>query len=136
MLWIGHLRRSNPTASRPLLLALFAIATAGSLLAAQNDAPDWAANPAAGGVAQGQGMPGVSAGHVKRPIVGDVGQRQTRSQAAGGVEPLLRLDDRVANRVQSRIRNRIDRYYDPQANAASPFTVAADQARKGAGRRH
>lgn len=58
----------------------------------------------------------------------EVGQRQTRDQAAPNVEPTRRISNRIQNRVQNRIRNRIDRYYDPQANAASPLEIAADQA--------
>lgn len=68
-------------------------------------------------------------GGVARSSVGQVGQRQVREQATGGLEPLVRINSRVQNRVQSRIRNRIDRYYDPRANAQTPFDVAADQAR-------
>lgn len=60
---------------------------------------------------------------------GEVGQRQTRLQAAPNITPLGRIPTRIANRVQNRIRNRIDRYYDPQANATSPFRAADDRAR-------
>ena len=60
---------------------------------------------------------------------GLIGQRQTREEAAPNVTPLGRINSRIANRVQNRIRNRIDRYYDPSANATSPFRVAGDQAR-------
>lgn len=60
---------------------------------------------------------------------GQVGQRQTREDAAPNFEPLGRITNRVQNRVQNRIRNRIDRYYDPRANAASPFEIASEQAR-------
>ncbi len=60
-----------------------------------------------------------------------VGQRQTREEAVpiAGVNPMTRINSRVANRVQSRFRNRIDRYYDPRANATAPFNVAAEQVR-------
>ncbi|MBN8849642.1 MULTISPECIES: hypothetical protein [unclassified Sphingomonas] len=70
-------------------------------------------------------------GRTADSAVGEVGQRQTRTQVAPNIEPLARIDSRIQNRVQNRIRNRIDRYYDPQANATSPFAVAVDQARKG-----
>ncbi len=66
--------------------------------------------------------------------VGEVGQRQTREDDPTNVAPLGRINSRVENRVQNRLRNRIDRYYDPLANAASPFEVAGDRART-AGRR-
>jgi hypothetical protein len=63
---------------------------------------------------------------------GRIGQRQSRDAVARdtGIEPMARLQTRVANRVQSRLRNRIDRNYDPSANATSPFVVAGEQARR------
>lgn len=48
-----------------------------------------------------------------------------------GINPLERQDTRIANRVESRIRNRIDRYYDPLANAESPFKVANERTTRG-----
>jgi P pilus assembly chaperone PapD len=60
---------------------------------------------------------------------GQIGQRQTRRDTAANVPPLERIQGRVANRVQNRLRTRIDRFYDPQANAATPFRVASEQAR-------
>ena len=68
------------------------------------------------------------AGSVAQSAVGQAGQRQTRDQNTLHVDPLDRIDSRIANRVQSRLRNRIDRFYDPRANATSPFTVASEQA--------
>jgi hypothetical protein len=59
--------------------------------------------------------------------VGRAGQRE-------GYPSISRTDTRIGNRVQSRLRNRVDRFYDPQANATSPFQVASDQVRN-AGRR-
>lgn len=73
--------------------------------------------------------PPAQPGRVATSSVGQVGERQTREQAAPNTQPMDRIDSRIQNRVQSRIRNRIDRYYDPRANAASPFEVASDQAR-------
>lgn len=75
-------------------------------------------------------------GQTATSTVGQTGQRQTRDQLAqdAGIEPLARIDSRIRNRAETRIRNRIDRYYDPQANTTSPFVVAGDQART-AGRR-
>lgn len=64
---------------------------------------------------------------------GQTGQRRTREQVSG-IEPMARIASRIQNRAQTRIRNRLDRYYDPQANTVSPFVVAGDQARS-AGRR-
>jgi hypothetical protein len=70
-------------------------------------------------------------GEVARSSVGQVGQRQSRDDVTreAGLAPMGRVNARIANRVQSRIRNRIDRFYSPQANAASPFAVAGEQAR-------
>lgn len=61
---------------------------------------------------------------------GEVGQRQTREDAAPNVEPMGRIANRIQNRLQNRVRNRIDRNYDPQANATSPFRVADEQTRR------
>ena len=66
-------------------------------------------------------------GHLADSAVGEVGQRQTKSNSPTGAGPMGRLNSRVANRVQSRLRNRIDRYYDPRANTTSPFEVAAER---------
>jgi len=62
---------------------------------------------------------------------GKIGQRQTRADVVSGVgiDPMARIDSRIANRVQSRLRNRIDKYYDPQSNSTSPFLVAQEQTR-------
>lgn len=66
--------------------------------------------------------------------VGRAGQRQSRNEATG-IVALQRLDTRIVGRVQTRLRTRIDRYYDPQANATSPFKVAGEQLRRGQPRR-
>lgn len=68
-------------------------------------------------------------GHAPVVASGEVGQRQTRAEAAPNFEPLGRVQSRVQNRIQSRLRNRIDRFYDSTANAVSPFQTASDQAR-------
>ena len=77
-------------------------------------------------------------GRTPTTSLGDVGRRQTRGDLAQGVgvEPMDRIETRIANRVQSRIRNRIDRFYDPQANALSPFEDAGEKARKAIRRSH
>lgn len=85
-------------------------------------------------------MPAVAqkiSGGTGRSSVGQVGQRQTRDQNPAGIEPLARINNRLQNRVQSRQRNRIDRFYDPRVDVTSPFAVAADQVRNAsnAGRR-
>lgn len=70
-----------------------------------------------------------NAGQVAESSVGIVGQRQAREQMGAYASPMGRIANRIPNRVQNRIRNRIDPSYDPQANAASPFLTAEDQAR-------
>lgn len=71
----------------------------------------------------------VSPGSAAQSSVGRAGERQTRGTIKG-ISPIGRVDSRVPSRVQARLRNRIDRYYDPQANAVSPFAVAADLVRR------
>lgn len=72
-------------------------------------------------------------GAARNPTVGagEIGQRQTRADAAPNVNPVGRLGKRVENRIENRIRNRIDRKYDPTANATSPFERAEERARRG-----
>lgn len=67
--------------------------------------------------------------------IGEIGQRQTREEAAPNIEPIGRIDNRVENRVQNRLRNRVDRDYDPAANSAAPFERAARSARDAGNRR-
>lgn len=70
-----------------------------------------------------------SRGQVAGSAAGRAGQRRTRLDVTG-VVATARIDTRVANRVQARLRNRIDRYFDPQANATSPFKVAGEQTQR------
>lgn len=62
-------------------------------------------------------------GHVTTSAVGQVGQRQIGAKA----NPTERID----SRIPSRLRNRIDRDYDPQANTTTSFQIAADRATAG-----
>ena len=75
-------------------------------------------------------------GQTATSTAGQAGRRQSRDELGqeAGIAPMARIGGRVQNRAETRIRNRIDRYYDPQANTVSPFAVAGDQART-AGRR-
>lgn len=73
-------------------------------------------------------------GQVARSSVGQIGQRETREKAAAKINPSVAVPGRIQNRVQSRLRTRIDKYYDPQANRLSPFIVAGEQSRKPIGR--
>ena len=75
-------------------------------------------------------------GQTATSTAGQAGRRQSRDELGqeAGIAPMARIGGRVQNRAETRIRNRIDRYYNPQANTVSPFAVAGDQART-AGRR-
>lgn len=64
-------------------------------------------------------------GKVANSAAGRAGERQN-NLSVSGILPTARAQTRIANRVQARLRNRIDRYYDPQANSLSPFKVAGD----------
>ena len=68
-----------------------------------------------------------SAGQLANTGQGEVGQRQSRAQAAPNVSPLGRIQTRLQNRVQSRLRNRVDRFYSRETSATSPFAIASDQ---------
>lgn len=52
--------------------------------------------------------------------IGQVGQRQTRQDAAreAGIEPMARIDNRIRNRVQSRLRTRLDQNYSGSTRSA------------------
>lgn len=108
------------------ILVLIASLSLAAPVSAQEMQDEGAASPAP--------AQGTQTGRTATVAGGEVGQRQTRQDAAPNVAPTGRIANRIENRVQNRIRNRIDRYYDPQANAASPFEVASEQART-AGRR-
>jgi hypothetical protein len=71
----------------------------------------------AAGMARAQTPP---SGHVATSAVGQVGQRQVTAEA----NPMGRVD----SRIPSRLRNRIDRDYDPQTNTTTPFRIAVDRA--------
>lgn len=70
-------------------------------------------------------------GQTATSTAGQAGRRQSRDELGreAGIAPMARIGGRVRNRAETRIRNRIDRNYDPQANTVSPFAVAGDQAR-------
>lgn len=68
-------------------------------------------------------------GQTARSAIGQVGQRQRRDDVTSIVNPMQRLATRIQNRVQTRARNRLDRYYDARPNVSSPFIVANESAR-------
>lgn len=74
------------------------------------------------------------AARTAQAAVGEVGQRQTRAHATSSVAPMDRISSRVQNRVENRLRNRLDRFYDPKANATTPFERASAEAREAGGR--
>ncbi len=62
-------------------------------------------------------------GRVVVSSAGEVGQRQANV-------PLTRINGRIQNRIPSRLRQRIDRSYDPyQIDASSQVETAKEQAR-------
>lgn len=61
---------------------------------------------------------------------GQVGRRQTTLPNPVATDPTGRLDTRISNRVQTRLGNRIDRYFNPQAFGTAAFGTAANSARK------
>ena len=81
-----------------------------------------------------QAQPTNRPGQTAESAVGQVGERQVRGRTKG-IEPMARINNRVQNRVQNRLRNRIDRYYDPVADAASPFATAETETERAARRR-
>lgn len=77
-------------------------------------------------------QPSQRPGETAQSAVGQVGLRQSQGQLARelNTKPMARLENRIQNRIEARVRNRIDRYYDPKANATSPFSIAGEQLRK------
>lgn len=73
-------------------------------------------------------------GVVRNTAVGRPGQRQERERAAG-IQAVMRIENRFANRIQSRSRNRLDQYYNATGNPAASFSTAADQVRNADPRR-
>lgn len=104
------------------LVAVATLATSGTAFAQDRGAPPPDPTPV---IVDARAAKTVDTG------AGRIGERQTREGASRqtGVEPMARIQSRLANRVQSRLRTRIDRNYDPRANATSPFVVASDQVR-------
>ncbi|WP_088368399.1 hypothetical protein [Sphingomonas dokdonensis] len=68
-------------------------------------------------------------GQTAQSSVGQIGQRQTRDQAAPSIEPMRRISNRLQNRIQTRIQSRIDRNQNPRATTLSPFAVADEETR-------
>src|SRR3546814_16322619 len=75
--------------------------------------------------AQAQEM--ARSGQVADSAVGQVGQRQTAENSQANIEPMGRLNNRIPNRVQTRIRNQIDPTYNPHTTEISPFQFAAEK---------
>ncbi|MBB5700135.1 hypothetical protein [Sphingomonas yantingensis] len=119
------IRRYAATAAAGALLASLALAPIAQAQTRPDDPSEQAADA-------GQLQPHPS--RTAETGTGVIGQRQTAAQAAPNLEPLGRVNNRVANRVQNRIRNRIDRYYDPRANATSPFEIAGEQVQRASSR--
>ena len=75
--------------------------------------------------------PAGALGQASGNTVGDVGQRQTRQDAAPNVDVRGRIDSRINSRIASRIDSRITRdSAAPQdASASSRYASASRQAR-------
>ena len=63
-------------------------------------------------------------GGVADSSIGRAGERQTESELLP-VRPTARIN----NRVESRVRNRVDRFYNPTGDPTTAFRVASDQVR-------
>lgn len=57
-----------------------------------------------------------------------LGQRQTRGEAAPNIKPLSRIQGRIANRIDSRINNRIGATEENQQGSSSTFISAQRRA--------
>ena len=77
---------------------------------------------------QGEGLK--ETGRTAGTGVGEIGQRQTRSDVAPSIQPMARTDTRIRNRVQNRLMNRIDRNFDPTQSANLQVEQADERARR------
>ena len=122
--------RERVVAALVMLLGLAAPAAAqGVPLAPQTGSEEPAQADTRQANNQNEGL--VEAARTADTGIGEVGRRQTARDGPVMREPLDRIDSRINNRVQNRIRNRIDRYYDPTANAMSPFERAERETQTG-----
>lgn len=80
----------------------------------------WAALTMIASAATGQNR----IGSIAQSSVGKAGERQSETELLP-VRPTARIN----NRVESRVRNRIDRSYNPTNDAALAFRAASDQVR-------
>jgi hypothetical protein len=94
--------------------------------AAAQDSPS---NPSDPSMASDQNEGLREIGRTAETGIGQVGQRQTTSNAGPNVDPTGRVNNRIRSRVQNRISNRIDRYYDPKADTTEAFNAPGDQVR-------
>lgn len=126
---VANTRRLRAGASVLLIALLVVSGAAGAQSRSDRQEEENMAIGAPLPLARGSTSPENTPGKVATSSAGKVGQRQTRDETKG-VTLTGRLQSRVLSRVEARLRNRIDRYYDPQANATSPFKVAGEQTRR------
>lgn len=63
-------------------------------------------------------------GSIAASSIGKAGERQSETELLP-----IRPTARINNRIESRVRNRIDRSYNPTNDATLAFKVASDQVR-------
>lgn len=75
----------------------------------------------------------VTVTELPRSSAGAAGQRLTRNQVGANVAPMGRVDNRLKNRVLSRLQTRLDPNYSASSNPADQISAATDasQAPKG-----
>ena len=61
--------------------------------------------------------------------IGQVGQRQSSSQAAPSISTTKRVNNRIQSRINNRIENRIDRDFQEGDDNTDAFERAVEQAR-------
>lgn len=61
--------------------------------------------------------------------IGQVGQRQSSSDAAPSISTTKRLNNRIQNRINNRIENRVDRDFQEFDGNSDAFERAGDQRR-------
>lgn len=69
-----------------------------------------------------------------RSSAGAAGQRLTRNQVGANVAPLGRVDNRLKNRVLSRLQTRLDRDHSASSNPADQISAATEASQAPNGR--
>ncbi|WP_207791105.1 hypothetical protein [Allosphingosinicella flava] len=64
-------------------------------------------------------------GQTAESLSGPIGKRKGRDQAYA-MDPMGRVNNRIANRVETRLRNRIDRNYSPAMTFTGSLEAASE----------